>query len=98
RCLSDWSSAVCSSDLPSAAIFPTPETCPFPIQTSLYGASKLAAEGLIEAYAEGFGIQAWIFRFVSILGERYSHGHVFDFYKQLLDRKSDVYGESVDIG
>jgi UDP-glucose 4-epimerase len=64
-------------------IFPTPETCPFPIQTSLYGASKLAAEGLIQAYCEGFGLQAYIFRFVSILGERYSHGHVFDFYQQL---------------
>jgi len=65
------------------AIFPTPETAPFPIQTSLYGASKLAAEGLIQAFAEGFGIRAYIFRFVSILGERYTHGHVFDFYKQL---------------
>jgi UDP-glucose 4-epimerase len=64
-------------------IFPTPETCPFPIQTSLYGASKLAAEGLIQAYCEGFGLQGHIFRFVSILGERYSHGHVFDFYQQL---------------
>ena len=64
-------------------IFPTPEGAPFPVQTSLYGASKLACEGLIEAYCEGFGFQAWIFRFVSILGERYSHGHVFDFYKQL---------------
>ena len=62
---------------------PTPEDCPFPVQTSLYGASKLAAEGLLAAYAEGFGIKACIFRFVSILGERYTHGHVFDFYKQL---------------
>ncbi|MGD0988880.1 MAG: NAD-dependent epimerase/dehydratase family protein [Candidatus Sulfotelmatobacter sp.] len=66
-------------------IFPTPETCPFPVQTSLYGASKLAAEGLIQAYCEGFGMQAYIFRFVSILGERYSHGHVFDFYQQLAE-------------
>jgi UDP-glucose 4-epimerase len=66
-------------------VFPTPETCPFPIQTSLYGASKLAGEGLIAAYAGGFGIQACIFRFVSILGERYTHGHVFDFYNKLLD-------------
>jgi UDP-glucose 4-epimerase len=64
-------------------IFPTPENCPFPIQTSLYGASKAAAEGLIQAYCEGFGMQAYIFRFVSILGERYSHGHVFDFWQQL---------------
>jgi len=66
-------------------VFPTPETCPFPVQTSLYAASKLAAEGQIAAYCEGFGLQAYIFRFVSILGERYSHGHVFDFCKQLLE-------------
>ena len=66
-------------------VFPTPETCPFPIQTSLYGASKLAAEGLIQAYCEGIGLQGYIFRFVSILGERYSHGHVFDFYQQLAE-------------
>jgi UDP-glucose 4-epimerase len=65
------------------AIHPTPEDAPFPVQTSLYGASKLAGEGLIQAYCEGFGFQGFIFRFVSILGERYSHGHVFDFYQQL---------------
>lgn len=64
-------------------VIPTPEDAPFPHQTSLYGASKLAGEGLIEAYCEGFGFRSWIFRFVSILGERYPHGHVFDFYKQL---------------
>src|ERR1044071_3586309 len=66
-------------------IFPTPETCPVPIQTSLYGASKLAGEGLIAAYCVGYGFQGYIFRFVSILGERYTHGHVFDFYKKLSD-------------
>jgi len=64
-------------------VFPTPEDALFPVQTSLYGASKLACEGLISAYCESFGFQSWIFRFVSILGERYTHGHVFDFYKQL---------------
>ena len=69
-----------------AAVVPTPEDAPFPIQTSLYGASKLAAEGMISAYAEGFGLRAFIFRFVSILGPRYTHGHVFDFVKKL---KSD---------
>lgn len=68
-----------------AQIIPTPEHAPFPVQTSLYGASKLAAEGLIQAYCEGFNFKGYIFRFVSILGERYTHGHVFDFYKQLLD-------------
>lgn len=67
-----------------AEVIPTPEHAPFPVQTSLYGASKLAAEGLIQAYCEGFNFEGYIFRFVSILGERYTHGHVFDFYKQLL--------------
>jgi len=66
-----------------AAVVPTPENAPFPVQTSLYGASKLACEGMIAAYAEGYGIKARIFRFVSILGQRYSHGHVFDFMRQL---------------
>jgi UDP-glucose 4-epimerase len=67
-----------------ATIIPTPEDAPFPIQTSLYGASKVAGESLIQAYCEGFGFEGYIFRLVSILGERYTHGHVFDFYKQLL--------------
>lgn len=68
-----------------ATIIPTPEDAPFPIQTSLYGASKVAGESLIQAYCEGFGFEGYIFRFVSILGERYTHGHVFDFYRQLLE-------------
>jgi UDP-glucose 4-epimerase len=64
-------------------VFPTPEDAPFPVQTSLYGASKLAGEGLVAAYAAGFGFTSIICRFVSILGERYTHGHVFDFYCSL---------------
>lgn len=91
-------------------VIPTPEDAPSPIQTSLYGASKMAAEGFIQAYAEGFGIRALIFRFVSLLGERYTHGHVVDFVHQLrehpnslhilgngLQRKSYLYvGDCVD--
>lgn len=64
-------------------VFPTPETAPFPTQTSLYGASKLAAEGMISAYCHGYGMRACIYRFVSCLGPRYSHGHVIDFVRQL---------------
>lgn len=67
---------------------PTKETAPFPIQTSLYGASKISAESIISAYCEGFKIKSYIFRFVSILGERYTHGHVFDFVKQLKKNKN----------
>jgi len=69
-----------------ASVIPTPEDAAFPVQTSLYGASKAAGEGLIAAYSAAFGIQAYIFRLVSILGERYTHGHILDFYRQL---KSD---------
>jgi UDP-glucose 4-epimerase len=89
---------------------PTPEFTSIPVQTSLYGASKMAAECFIEAYCEGFGMQAWIFRFVSLMGERYTHGHVFDFLQQLREhpdrlhvqgdgsqRKSYLYvGDAVD--
>lgn len=67
-----------------ADIIPTPENAPFPIQTSLYASSKVAGECMIQSYCEGFGLEGYIFRFVSILGERYTHGHVFDFYRQLL--------------
>jgi UDP-glucose 4-epimerase len=71
-------------------VFPTPETCPFPRQTSLYGASKLAGEGLIQAYCEGYGYTGVITRFVSIMGERYTHGHLFDFVRALRDDPSQL--------
>ena len=64
--------------------FPTPESCAVPVQTSLYGASKMACEGLISAYCEGHGFEGYAFRFASLLGPRYPHGHVFDFVRQLL--------------
>ena len=93
-----------------APVIPTPEEAPMPVQTSLYGASKVGAEAFIQAYAEGFGIRALIFRFVSLLGERYTHGHVVDFFNQLrehpdrlhvlgngLQRKSYLYvGDCID--
>ncbi|MDR2068016.1 MAG: NAD-dependent epimerase/dehydratase family protein [Holosporaceae bacterium] len=73
------------------SLHPTPEDAPFPIQTSLYGASKLACEALIQAYCEGFGFVGYIFRFVSALGERYTHGHVFDFCRKLLDNPDELH-------
>jgi UDP-glucose 4-epimerase len=71
-------------------VFPTPEDCPFPVQTSLYAASKVAAESFISAFCFGFGLKATILRFVSILGERYTHGHVFDFYRKLRDDPNEI--------
>jgi UDP-glucose 4-epimerase len=64
-------------------IHPTPENAPFPTQTSMYSASKLAGEGLLQAYSVGFGFNVYIFRFVSFMGEHYTHGCVFDFINKL---------------
>lgn len=69
---------------------PTPEDAAFPVQTSLYAASKVAGEGMISSYCEGFKFEGYIFRFVSILGERYTHGHIFDFYKQLTEHPGSL--------
>jgi UDP-glucose 4-epimerase len=73
-----------SAALGEPDIWPTPENCPIPAQTSLYGASKMAGEGLLSAFCEGYGFEGYAFRFVSLLGPRYPHGHVFDFVTQLL--------------
>jgi UDP-glucose 4-epimerase len=66
------------------SVFPTPEDTPL-IQTSLYGASKIAGEAMAQAYAEYFGLEVTIFRFVSWTGPRYSHGVVRDFCAKLMD-------------
>ena len=50
---------------------------------SLYGASKLACEGLISAFCGVFDMQAWIFRFANVVGSRASHGVIFDFISKL---------------
>jgi UDP-glucose 4-epimerase len=66
-----------------ASVFPTPEDAPFPVQTSIYATSKVASEGLLSSYALGFDFRTWVFRFVSVLGPRYTHGHVYDFWRKL---------------
>jgi UDP-glucose 4-epimerase len=78
----------------SNTIYPTPENAPIPIQNSLYGASKLACEGLIEAYCEGYDLNCWIYRLVSVMGNNYHHGCLYDFYKKLLkdNKKMSVLG------
>ena len=64
------------------AVFPTPEDHPL-VQTSLYGASKLAGEAMLEAYGEYFGLRTLAFRFASCTGPRYSHGVLVDFVRKL---------------
>lgn len=67
------------------------EDAPFPTQTSFYGASKIAAEAIISAYSEAFDVYATVFRFTPMLGERYSHGHIYDFVKNLLSDSSQLH-------
>ena len=59
-----------------------PEDAPFPIQASLYGASKVYCEGLIGAYCEGFGFTGVVGRWTQVLGERYLHGHAVDLIRK----------------
>jgi UDP-glucose 4-epimerase len=70
-------------------VFPTPETY-HPRQTSFYGASKIACEGLIESFCEAYGMQAWMYRFVSIQGERHPHGVTYDFVKKLKQNPKEL--------
>jgi UDP-glucose 4-epimerase len=60
------------------------------LPVSLYGAGKLACEGLISAFCGTFGVKAVIFRFGNIIGERTTHGAVFDFIRQLAKDPGDL--------
>lgn len=53
------------------------------IPQSMYGATKLSAEGLVCAYVNLFGFCSWIFRPANIIGPRATHGVVFDFINKL---------------
>ncbi len=77
------------------AVFPTPEDHPL-VQTSLYGASKLAGEAMLEAYGEYFGLRTLAFRFASCTGPRYSHGVVVDFVRKLQTdpRRLEIMGDA----
>jgi UDP-glucose 4-epimerase len=66
-----------------AETVPTPEVYSIKHQTSLYSASKYACESFLGAYAEADKFKVTILRFVSILGPRYTHGHVYDFISSL---------------
>lgn len=71
-------------------VIPTPETYPF-IQTSFYGAAKVAGEALVQAHCSSYGARAWIFRYASITGPRYSHGFIYNFYKKLHENPTVLY-------
>lgn len=79
-----------SSVYGDAAVIPTPEEYPF-FPTSLYGSSKASAETYIATFCEYYGMTAYIFRFVSWVGERYTHGLVFDFLNKLKKDPKKLY-------
>jgi UDP-glucose 4-epimerase len=62
---------------------PTREDAGPLLPISLYGASKLACEALVSAFAHNFGIRGWIFRFANVVGGRATHGAVYDFIRRL---------------
>jgi UDP-glucose 4-epimerase len=71
-------------------VIPTPEDYGPLTPISLYGASKLACEGYLTAYANIFGIQCWIYRFGNVIGDRPTHGVIFDFLKKLKQSRGKV--------
>jgi UDP-glucose 4-epimerase len=77
-----------------AEITPTPETYSG-IQTSLYGAAKLAGEGYASAFAEFSPIKVWAYRFGTVLGERCRRGAIWDFAHKLLEdpAKLEILGD-----
>jgi len=74
---------------------PTPEDYGPLIPISLYGASKLAAESLIMAYAHTFGMNTVIYRFANIVGPRSTHGVIYDFIMKLKNnpRELEILGD-----
>jgi len=66
-----------------AKVLPTPEDYGPCLPISLYGASKLACEGLMSAYSELYGIKGFIYRFANIIGKRSTHGILFDLVEKL---------------
>ena len=77
-----------------ATVRPTPEDY-MPIQTSLYGASKLACEAYVEAFTEFAPVRFWAYRFSNIIGERCRRGVVWDFVNKLMTnpRELEILGD-----
>lgn len=74
----------------NANVVPTPETYGPCIPISMYGASKLAGEALIFAYAEKYKFNAKIMRFANIIGKRSMHGVIFDFVEKLKKNEKEL--------
>jgi UDP-glucose 4-epimerase len=57
---------------------------------SNYGAAKLASEAFISAFSSTYGIQTWIARFPNVVGERFTHGIIYDFVRKLRENTQEL--------
>ena len=73
-----------------ASEIPTPEDYAPLKPISTYGASKLACEALISAYAYTYGFEAVIFRLANIVGPRSTHGVIYDFIQKLVRNPTEL--------
>ncbi len=70
--------------------FPTPEDFGPLLPISMYGASKLACEGLISAFCHMFGMTGCIYRFANVVGSRQTHGVGYDFIRKLKENPREL--------
>jgi len=80
-------------------IMPTPETYAPLIPISVYGATKLACEAIITAYAYTYRFEARIFRLANVVGPRSNHGVIHDFILKLRNTPSqlEILGDGTQI-
>jgi UDP-glucose 4-epimerase len=57
---------------------------------SFYGASKLGAEAFVSVYCHTLGIRAVVFRFPNVVGERATHGALYDFIEKLKKNPNEL--------
>ncbi|WP_435096935.1 NAD-dependent epimerase/dehydratase family protein [Halarchaeum sp. P4] len=74
-----------SSTVYGEAPMPTPEDYAPLEPISIYGASKLADEGLLSVYGHSYDFQVWLFRFANIVGPRQRGNVIPDFIEKLLE-------------
>lgn len=69
----------------------------FPI--SHYGAAKMASEAFLSSFCENYGFQAWITRFPNVVGDRSTHGAVYDFVRKLrkTPNRLEVLGDGTQV-
>jgi UDP-glucose 4-epimerase len=72
-----------------AEVTPTPETYSG-VQTSLYGAAKLAGEAYASAFTQLAPMKVWMFRFGTVLGERCRRGAIWDFEHKLQKNPAEL--------